>query len=87
MPATGKWGNPAPSGPLMVVPERQARPDATEIVSDGYETYSRAVDAKPTATKLREQMQARAEDLRAQLASMEALQAELALIERMLEVK
>jgi hypothetical protein len=82
MPATGKWGNPAPSGPLMVVPDR---PGDEQI--RGVQAADPVRAPRSTAVALREQMQARAEDLRAQLASMEALQAELALIERMLEVK
>jgi hypothetical protein len=80
-----RYGAPAPSGPPMPVQEREPQPmaDVTCIPV-------RAMQAPPavlTAASLREQMQARAEELRADIAALDGKRDELALIERMLKVK
>jgi hypothetical protein len=83
--SASRYGAPAPSGPPMPVKEReqQAMADVTYIPVRAVQ----APPAIPTAATLREQMQARADELRADIAALEGKRDELALIERMLEVK
>lgn len=93
MPVSGRYGNPAPSSPPVPVPDRALRA-VEERIEEGNSqllaSYRMAAEGPPgtrTAATLRDQLQARAEELRAQIASLQAAKDELALIERMLEVK
>ena len=76
-----RWGAPAPSGPPMAVEE------PTRVHDPAAPVYLVQAQPKTTAVTLREQMQARADELTTQIAGMAALQLELDLLHRMLEVK
>lgn len=84
MPVTGKYGNPAPAGPPMVVQERAPQPSAEETLRP-YATLVQ-IPVRPTATTIREQVEARIAELRTDIATLAEKQSELAKLERALEV-
>jgi hypothetical protein len=80
--ATSRWGSPAPSGPPIPMPDRQPA-DVTYIPV-------RSVQEAPavmTGFDIVKQMRARVEAINAELSGYDGLKAELAMLEKMLEVQ